>query len=263
MQTTIFEKSVEYEESGQGLPLVLIHGYPLNLTMWEPQLRGLAEVAHVIAPNLSGFGKSDPVADVNMGSYADQIRELLDSLGVTEPAVLCGLSMGGYVVFEYLRRYPNHVRGLIFANTKAGADSPEARVGRDNSAATARAKGAEAIAEAMLPKMLSPKTTQNNPQLVQRAREMMSSASKDGIVAALMAMKDRPNSTDTMVDLHKPTLIITGADDQLIPPSESENLARGITDSRLEILPDAGHLSNLEQPELFNHAVREFLRSLG
>src|SRR5919199_3529762 len=264
MQTTLFGRRVAYEDTGSGIPLVLIHGYPLNRTMWEPQLQGLSDGARVIAPDLRGFGESEPVeGETSVGSYADDVRELLDALGVNGPAVLCGLSMGGYIVFEYLRRYPGHVGGVILANTKAGADTAEGRAGRDRSAATARQNGAEAIADAMLPKMLAPATYQNNPELVQRVRRMITSSSVPGIVAALMAMRDRPDSTMDLAMIDKPALALTGADDQLIPPSEAETIARDLPGARLEVLPNAGHLSNLEQPELFNRAVRELLGTLN
>jgi 3-oxoadipate enol-lactonase len=239
----------------------LIHGYPLDHTLWAAQLRGLSDAARVIAPDLPGFGGSDVIEDATMGTYADFVRELLDQIGAREPAVAAGLSMGGYIVFEYWRRYPKQVAGLILSNTKAGADSTAAREGRDNSAATARKQGAGAIAEAMLPKMLSPKSADNAP-LVNAVREMMARQPVPGIVAALMAMKERPDSTFDMANIHAPTLVITGADDVLIPPSESEILERGIPDARRVVLPDAGHLSNVEQPELWNRAVRELLAAL-
>lgn len=263
MRTTLRGLQVAYEETGKGRPLLLIHGYPLNRTMWEPQLHALADVAHVIAPDLWGFGESEPVADTRMGTYAEELHGLAEALGATEPAVVCGLSMGGYIAFEYFRRYKNQVAGLILANTKAGPDSAEGKAGRDKSAALANEKGAGAIAEGMLPKMLSPKTYTNNPELVQRVKRMMESASVPGITAALIAMRDRPDSSPTLAEIKRPVLVIGGADDQLFPQTEFQNIAGALADGRLEILPDAGHMSNLDQPDLFNEAVRLFLRKLG
>lgn len=263
MRTTLHSRQVAYEETGNGRPLLLIHGYPLNRMMWESQLHDLADVAHVIAPDLWGFGESESVADTTIGTYAEELHDLADALAATEPAVVCGLSMGGYVAFEYFRRYKNRVAALILANTKAGPDSAEGKAGRDKSAAVAREQGAAAIAESMLPKMLSPKTYASNPELVQQVRRMMESASVPGIVAALMAMKGRPDSTATLAEIKLPTLVLGGADDQLFPQSEFEGIAKGLPNSKLEILQDAGHVSNIEQPEAFNRSAREFLRGLG
>ncbi len=263
MQTTVRGGIVGYAEAGQGRPLVLIHGYPLNRTMWEPQLSGLAGIARMIAPDLWGFGESVPRADTTIGTYADQVCDLLDARGLTDPVVLCGLSMGGYIVFEFFRRYPKRVAGVILANTKATPDSAEGKAGRDQSAALATEKGAGAIAAQMLPKLLSPKTYQAKPKVVEQAAHIMSTATVEGIVAALRAMRDRPDSTPTLAKIQTPALVIAGADDQFFPKSEFENMARALPHGKLELLPDAGHLSNLEQPELFNRAVQEFLQTLA
>lgn len=262
MRTTLYGRQVTYEETGSGRPLLLIHGYPLNRTMWEQQLHGLEDVAHVIALDLWGFGESEPVSEASMGTYAEELHKLTEALGASEPAVVCGLSMGGYVAFEYFRRYGNHVAGLILANTKAGPDSAEGKAGRDKNVAVAKEKGAAAIAEAMLPKMLSPKTYTNNSELVQQVKRMMESASVPGVIAALVAMRDRPDSVPTLAQIKLPALVVGGADDQLFPQAEFQNMATGLANGKLEILPDAGHMSNIEQPESFNRAVRQFLRKL-
>lgn len=262
MLTTLNGRRVAYEDAGEGLPLVLIHGYPLNRMMWEPQLEGLADAARVIAPDLRGFGESEAIAGTTtIGAFADDVRELLEALGVTEPAVICGLSMGGYIAFEFFRRYPGHTAALILANTKAGPDSVEGKAGRDQSAALAQAQGAGAIAEALLPKMLAPQSYAN-AELVERVKRIMSSASVTGIVGALRAMKERPDSTSTLAEFRQPALVLAGADDALIPPSEAEALAKALPNARLVTLHAAGHLSNLEQPASFNRAVAEFLAAM-
>jgi 3-oxoadipate enol-lactonase len=262
MQTILSGGLVGYSEAGRGRTLALIHGYPLNRTMWEPQLTGLAEAAHLIAPDLWGFGESAPPGETTMGMYADQVRELLDQRGLAEPAVVCGLSMGGYVVFEFFRRYPERVAGVILANTKAGPDSAEGKAGRDKNVELAREKGPGAIAAAMLPKLLSPKTYQSKPHVAEQAAGLMTTATVGGITAALIAMRDRPDSTATLATISAPGLVIGGADDQLFPQSEFESMARGLPNGRLEILPEAGHLSNLEQPALFNDAVKRYMREM-
>jgi len=191
-----------------------------------------------------------------MSVLADDCRGFLDALGITRPVVVGGLSMGGYVVFEFYRKYPQRVAGLILVATRAGADSPEAKANRDKAAATATEKGVGPIVETMLPKMLSPKSLQTQPELVARVRKMMASTSLAATVGDLTAMRDRADSTAMLAQIDKPTLILHGADDQLIPPAEAQAAGAAIPGAWLEILPDAGHLLNLEQPEAFNEAVR-------
>lgn len=255
--------ALDYSDNGSGIPLLLIHGYPLSRVLWEPQITGLADVARVLAPDLRGHGGSDPgPGPYSMSALADDCRGFLDTLGITRPVVLGGLSMGGYVVFEFYRKYPQRIAGLIFAATRAGADSPEAKANRDQAAITARQKGVGAIVETMLPKMLSPKSSQTRPELVARVRKIMASTSLDGVVGDLAAMRDRTDSTAMLAQIDKPTLILHGADDQLIPPSEAQAMGATIPNARLHLLPEAGHLLNLEQPEAFNEAVRRFLSSV-
>ncbi len=173
--------------------------------------------------------------------------------------VIGGLSMGGYVAFAFYRLFRERVRGLILAATRAGSDSPEARENRERLARLARQQGVLAVVEAMLPKMMSPKTYENQKELVARVREMMGTISVEGVVGAQMGMKERLNAAPILNGIDCPTLIIHGADDQLVPVQEAEEMHSAIPHSQLKILPDAGHLVNLEQPGLFNQAVREFL----
>ncbi len=263
MQTTIMGRVVAYDERGSGIPLVLIHGFPLNRMIWEAQWEGLADTARVIAPDLRGFGESEMVAGAtDIATYADDIRELLDALGVRQPAVIVGHSMGGYVALAYLRRYPEHVAGLVLANTKATPDSIEGKAGRDKNIALARDKGAGAIAEAMLPKLLAPNTAASKPGLVEQVNRIMQSASVPGIIAALGAMRDRPDSTGTLLEFSEPVLILAGAEDPLMPMAEQENMKEAARNSTLIVIPDSAHLSPMEQPDAFNRAVREFLAPL-
>lgn len=264
METIVNGRLVGYDERGQGIPLVLIHGFPLNRMIWEAQWEGLDNHAHVIAPDLRGFGESEMVnAPTEVSTYADDVREFLDTMGITQPAIIAGLSMGGYVAMAYLRRYPQHVAGLILANTKATADTDEGKAGRDRNIVVAKEKGAGAIAEGMLPKMFSPKTYAANPGLVEQANRIMLSATVPGIIGGLSAMRDRPDSTGTLLEFSQPTLIIAGADDQLMSAADQQNMKQAARNSTLVTIADAGHLSSMEQPEAFNNAVAEFLRMLG
>jgi 3-oxoadipate enol-lactonase len=255
--------ALDYSDNGSGIPLLLIHGYPLSRVLWEPQISGLADAARVLAPDLRGHGGSDPGPGLySMSVLADDCRGLLDALGINRPVVLGGLSMGGYVVFEFYRKYPQRIAGLILAATRAGADSPEAKANRDKAATTAREKGVGAIVETMLPKILSPKSYQSQPELVTCVRKMMASTSLAGVVGDLAAMRDRSDSTAMLAQIDKPTLILHGTDDQLISPAEAQAMGATIPNARLHILPEAGHLLNLEQPEAFNEAMRRFLSSI-
>jgi len=252
--------NIALEDRGAGLPLLFIHGYPLNRHIWDPQIEVLADAARVIAHDLRGHGDSSAsTGPHSMELLADDCQALLEALGVTAPVVLCGLSMGGYVTFAFFRKYPEKVAGLILAATRAGEDSPEGKANRDKAAEMARQGGAGAIAESMLPKMLSPKSYVERPELVQRVSEIMQSTSLNGILGDLVGMKSRPDSTPTLRQIDRPTMILHGSDDQLIPLSEAKVMQKAIPLARLQIIPDAGHLLNMEQPQLFNAVVREFL----
>ena len=254
--------SMSYLDSCDRIPVLLIHGFPFNSTMWEPQVEELADMARIIAPDLRGHGRTDPTPPpYNVGMFADDCANLLTYLGIEGPVIVGGLSMGGYVAFEFYRRYPERVAGLILAATRAGADSPEGKAGRDKSAQTAKSEGVNAIAAGMLPKLLAPNSYKTLPEVVEFVEEMMADTSVDGMIGALMAMKDRPDSTPTLAEIDVPTLIIHGANDQLIPLSEAEAMHAAIEGSELLIVPDAGHVLNLEQPDIFNDAVLDFLES--
>ena len=264
MKTKVRGFEMAYDDTGgNGVPLLLIHGFPLDRTLWGAQVRGLADVARVIAPDLRGFGESGmPAGAVTMDTYADDLRALLDALGVKN-AVVAGLSMGGYIAFAFYRKNPERVRGLILADTKAGPDSPEGKKGRDDNAALARAQGAGAVGDKMLPKMLTPKTATERTFISNAARTMMARQPVNGVVGALQAMRDRPDSTPTLEGITVPTLVITGAEDTLIPPTEAQAMQSAIRGARLVSIPGTAHLANFEAPDAFNHAVREFLKSLA
>jgi pimeloyl-ACP methyl ester carboxylesterase len=197
-----------------------------------------------------------------MDLLADDCAGILEKMGVVEPVVVCGLSMGGYVSFAFLRRHPQLVAGLILAATRAGADTEEAKINRDNAAQLTKLEGTQPVNESMLPIVLAPNTYQEKPDLVDQVEKIMAQTSTDGMVSALMGMKTRPDSSPTIEKINVPTLIIHGADDQIIPTSEADAMHAAIEGSRLEIIPNAGHLPNLEQPELFNHSVENFLSGL-
>jgi 3-oxoadipate enol-lactonase len=244
---------------GEGPAVLFIHGYPLDHTLWQHAVASL-EGYRRIAPDLRGMGLSDaPDLGYSMATYADDLADLLDALGVDE-VVLCGLSMGGYIAFEFLRRWRHRVRGLVLMDTRAEADTPEGRRGRDAATALARDGGAAAVAAAMLPKMLAPSASD---MLVARVREMMSATPVSGIVGALGAMRDRVDSTPLLSTLEGvPALVIVGQEDQITPPDRARAMADALPQARFVSIPGAGHLSPLEQPAAVTEALASFLRSL-
>ncbi len=251
---------MSYEDSCDRVPVLWIHGYPLSNMLWDIQLNDLTDIARMIAPDLRGHGMTDPTEPpYSMGLFADDCAALLDHLGIFGPVVVGGLSMGGYVAFEFCRKYPDKVAGLILAATRSGADSDEVKEARDKAAGVAIAEGTGPIAEGMLPKLLAPDNYKDQPDLVDYVREMMMETSPDGVVGALAAMRDRPDSTPDLSALDVPVLILHGAEDQLIPVAEAETMATALPSAKLVVVPGAGHLPNLEQPEIFNDAVRDFL----
>lgn len=254
--------SMAYSAAGAGAPLVFVHGYPLNRRMWQPQMDRLAAQARVLALDLRGHGDSDLApGPYSMDLFADDINAFLDALGVDEPIFLCGLSMGGYAAFAFTRKYAGRLRGLILAATRAAPDSPQARLSRDQSAETAQRDGVGPIIDGMAPKMLAPGTVLNRPEILETTKTIMRRTTVETILADLQALKERPDSTPTLAQIAAPTLIVHGAGDQIVPLAEAQAMQAGIRNARLTALPDAGHLLNLEQPELFNQAVVEFIRS--
>ncbi|MEP6574127.1 MAG: alpha/beta fold hydrolase [Gemmatimonadota bacterium] len=259
---TVNGVGIATEVRGEGPPLVFIHGYPLSRLIWEPQLDRLAGVRRV-APDLRGLGLSDaPDLGYSMAIYADDLIALMDTLDI-EQAVLCGLSMGGYVAFEVLRRARHRIRGLVLMSTRAEADSAEARRGRDAAALLVREQGAGAIADSMLPRMLGASTTATKPELVAQVRRLMAASPVAGIAGALTSMRDRSDSISMLPELGDiPTLIVAGAEDTMIPLDSARRMAQLIPGARFSIVPEAGHLVSLEQPEAVSTLLSEFLSTI-
>jgi 3-oxoadipate enol-lactonase len=255
---------IAYEEIGKGTPIIFVHGFPLNHKLWEPQLSGLKETMHVIAPDLPGHGESEARSGAYlMNMVADDTIGFIDALGISEPVIICGLSLGGYMLGQLFQKYGKRLSGLIFTATRASPDSVEAKLNRDRLVALARQSGLQAVVEDVLPKFMSPKTYQSRPELVAKVREIMRTTSLDGVVGDLLGMRERLDTHDLLRKVTVPALVIHGADDQLISLSEGERIRDTIPGARMCVIPDAGHLPNLEQPELFNQAVIEFIQQLN
>jgi pimeloyl-ACP methyl ester carboxylesterase len=249
---------IAYDDVGSGLPIVFIHGFPHNRTLWAPQLGGLMARARCIAPDLRGFGESEVTGPYSMDVYADDVVAMLDALQIPR-AVIAGLSMGGYVAFAIWRRHRERVRALILADTRAGPDGDEAIARRREMIALARAKGSGAVADSQIGGMVGRTTRDKHPDIADAVHHMLTAAPVEGVVGALEAMIARPDSTPTLATIDVPTMIIVGEEDALTPPKEARAMHALIPGSRLEILEGAGHVSNVERPAAFNHVTSEFL----
>lgn len=246
------------DESGDGAPVLLLHGFPHDRSLWAPQLRAPAPGHRYIAPDLPGFGESEPLARPHLDAWADWLAAFLDARGIHR-AVVGGLSMGGYLTLAFWRRHPARVRALLLADTRAGADSEEARTKRREMQALARTEGAGAVSERMLTGMVGRTTRETRPDLVAQLDAMMRRAGVRGISDALQALMDRDDSTATLPTITVPTLVVCGEEDVLTPVAESRALHAAIAGSRLALIPGAGHASNFEAPEVFNRLLSDFL----
>jgi YbgC/YbaW family acyl-CoA thioester hydrolase len=249
------------EVRGEGGPILFIHGFPFDRTMWRHQLAGLSRWKR-IAVDLRGAGASGAPADgYSMARYADDIVAVLDALGL-DRTVVCGLSLGGYILFELLRRHAGRVRAAVFCNTKAAADSGEARRGRDEMAALAEREGTGAIAERLLPQLLAPATFAAQPDVVAHVRDMINRTPLPGLVGALRALRDRPDSTSMLGGISVPTLVVAGEDDKIAPADGMRAMAQAIPGAQVAVIPAAGHLAPLEQPLATSRALADFLEGL-
>jgi 3-oxoadipate enol-lactonase len=262
MDAQINDIHLEYTDQGTGTPIVLLHAFPLNRTMWAPQLDPFSARFRTIAVDLRGHGGSRlshiPYA---LEDLATDLKNLLDHLNIQE-AIFVGLSMGGYILMAFYRLYADRVQALVFADTRAQADTADGRAGRFEMIRTAQTQGAAAIADLMIPRLLSAHTIQTNPALVGTVRAMIVGNSVETIVADLRAMAERPDSIPLLAKIARPTLVLVGALDQGTPPSDARFMAERIPNAHLAVLPDAGHVSNLENPQEFNQAVISFLTSI-
>jgi len=259
MRASIDVAAIEYDVRGEGPAVLLLHAFPLGLFMWEAQVEALAATHRVVRFDARGFGNS-AAGDgaLTMERIADDGAALLDHLGI-ERAVVGGCSMGGYAAFAFVRRHPQRLVGLVLQDTRAGADTAEARVNRATLASKVLAEGASAAVEAFLPKLVGETTHRERPALVASLRERILATSKEGIASALHGLAARADSRETLPTIAVPTLVLVGAEDVLTPPGEAATMAAAIPRARLDVIPGAGHLANLENPTAVNAALRAFL----
>ncbi|HEV2800958.1 MAG TPA: alpha/beta fold hydrolase [Pyrinomonadaceae bacterium] len=253
-----------YDVAGAGgVPIVLLHGFPFNRTLWREQVEAFDDRYQLITPDLRGHGETTATHEpATMEAMAEDVAALLDELGITGRVVLGGLSMGGYVALAFCRLFPERVAALVLADTRAQADTDEARLTREETATRALDEGMHTIADSMLPKLLAPSTHAERPEIVERVREMILKTDPRGAAAALRGMAVRHDQTQFLREIDRPALVVVGSLDAITPPADSERMHREIRGSRLAVIEGAGHVSNIERAAEFNRALENFLREL-
>jgi pimeloyl-ACP methyl ester carboxylesterase len=259
--TLVGDTGIAFDDVGSGLPIVFLHAFPLNRTMWDPQVSALVGECRCIPIDLRGFGESKAAPPYSMDQYADDAIAVLDALQIGR-AVIAGISLGGYIAFAIWRRHRDRVRALVLSDTRATADTIDNVARRRSLIEIAETQGSVAVANAQIAGLVGKTTRDKRPDIYDSVHRLIAEASEDGIVGGLEAMIARPDSTPTLSTIDVPTLIIVGSEDVVTPPRDARVLHAAIPGSRLEILQQAGHLSNVERPAAFNTVITEFLASL-
>jgi len=254
--------TIGYESSGEGPAVIFLHAFPLHRSMWTPQVEALRGTVRTVALDFRGFGESElPTPAFSLADLADDVVGAARALGIAR-AVVVGLSMGGYVAFRVVDRFPEFVRALLLADTRAEPDTPEARARRLLLADRAEREGVSALAD-FVQGLLGPTTKAERPEVVGRVREIIGEPDPRALAAALRAMADRPDSRPLLPAIGVPTLVLVGEEDGLTTPDSARVIAGGIRGSTLMVIPRAGHLSNLEAPEAFTAELLAFVRAVG
>jgi 3-oxoadipate enol-lactonase len=249
------------EIRGAGPALLLVHGFPLDHQMWRHQIDAFSVTCRVIAPDLRGFGQSDATPGiVTMQQYADDLAALLDALSITEPVTFCGLSMGGYIAWQFVERHARRAGKLVLCDTRAVADTSSAAQTRLDTAQQVLADGPQALVESMTPKLFAPATLENQKDLVHGIQQVMRSTSREGIAAALRGMAKRPDVTGRLAEIRIPALVVCGSADAIAPPSEMRGIAAAMPQAEFVEITAAGHMAPLENPAAFNSALAQFLK---
>ena len=261
MIAVIHALEIGYDDIGSGMPLLFVHAFPLNRTMWAPQVSALVERCRCVTIDLRGFGDSSVIPPYSIEQYADDCAHLLDQLRV-DRVVFVGASIGGYIAFAFWRRHRGRARAFVLAGTRGGPDSDETLTRRRTMIDVARQDGAVAVANAQIANLIGKTAREKQPDTYDAVHRTIAAAHVDGIVGAQVAMMIRADSTPTLPTIDVPTLIMVGDEDVPNPVKESRAIHERIPASRLEIITQAGHLVNLERPAAFNHLLTEFLATL-
>ena len=239
--------------------VVLLHGFPLDRSMWDDQVGALAARFRTIVPDLRGHGRSEaPPGPYTMADHVADVARLLDRLGI-DRAALVGLSMGGYVTANFLAAHPERAWAAALVDTRAEGDTEQTRASREVQAKEIEAAGMGPFVEAGIPRMFAAKTVAERPDLVERYRRMVGPARPPAVVAALQGLASRPDVTPALREVRCPTLVVVGSEDVVTPPSDARRIAETVPGAELEIIEGVGHLSNMEAPEQFNRVLLDFL----
>jgi len=259
-QITIEGESFYVHDAGAGHPILFVHGFPLDHTMWALQLRYFSESYRVIAPDLRGFGKSSGAQQtVTMEQFADDLAALLDALEIDEPVTFCGLSMGGYIGWQFVDRHPQKVARLILCDTRAAGDAAEIRENRLALADRVVEEGPDFVVDGMLEKLFAETTRVSRPELIDQTRMVITKTNPQAIAGASRGMAERPDMTHSLREIHLPTQVICGTEDILTKPDEMQIIADQIPKARMALIPGAGHMSPLEKPDDVNQQLSHFL----
>lgn len=247
---------MHFLDQGKGPALLLIHAFPLDHSMWNPQIAAFASEFRVLTPDVRGFGKSQPPSPWTMEEMADDLDSLLDSLGI-ESCTVAGVSMGGYIALSFWSKYPGRVQRLVLANTRARADNDTEKTARNEMIAAIQQNGVAILPDRMLPRLLRPNVPHD---VVNTVRKMIDGVNPAAATYAVIAMRDRADFSTDVRRITCPAMVVTGTEDVIIRSKDSQALTGEIPGCRFVPVPDSGHLSNLENPAAFNRALLEFLR---
>jgi len=257
---TVNGVDLAFVERGRGRAVLLVHGFPLDHTMWESQIDGLSAACRVIAPDLRGFGRSGATpGTVTMRRFAEDLAALLDALACREPVTVCGLSMGGYIALAFWEAFAARVGALVLCDTRAAADAPAAAAARLEMARRVLTEGSRPLVDQMLPRLLAAGSARQRPELTEALRRMIGAASLQGIAAAARGMAERADMTARLAHIACPALLVVGEEDVISPPDEMRAMAAAMPRAKLVTIRAAGHMAPMEQPADVNRAVARFL----
>jgi pimeloyl-ACP methyl ester carboxylesterase len=253
-----------FDDAGRGPAIVLLHGYPFDRSMWREHIDFLSAAGYrAIVPDLRGLGETKSSGEIaTMDEMARDVGALINELKI-DRAVVCGLSMGGYVAFEFVHLFPTRVRALVLAGTRAPADNEQEKQARQKQVELILSEGMMKVAEATLPKLLARRTLAEKPKVVAQVREMILRAPPQGAAAAQRGMAARRDYSDDLARINVPTLVVVGREDTIRPVADAEFIHERIPESHLEIIDDAAHMTNIERSGLFNSLVLSFVERLA
>ena len=263
LSITVNNLSLSYRDVGVGsVPIIFLHGFPFDKTMWQPQLDCFKTSHRLISFDLRGFGKSnDEQSSLSINGFVDDLIQFMDVLNI-DTAILCGLSMGGYIALQAMKRFPKRFKALILCDTQCIADTQEGREKRYKAMAAFEVDGVKNFNEGFVKNIFHKDSIAHKQKLVEQVRKVVFSNSKQILTQGMLALAERSETCATLKEISVPTLIICGREDIVTPLAQSESMQTSITGSILRVIDDAGHVSNLEQPEVFNKYLQDFLTTL-